>query len=74
MSFQLHHTPGGYTTVRTAVIPEGILRVEDTYQVLYTEGHDPAGAMHILRTAWLGGELITDPAEAQRLYDKADWT
>jgi hypothetical protein len=54
-----------------ATLDEGHLVVDETWQ--YTVGDDlwAVGSQCTLRTAYLNGQMVTDPAEAQRLYEKA---
>jgi hypothetical protein len=57
----------------TAVLPEGTLEVRSYYQALRVAGEtDRIVGYHCTsREAYLNGELVTDPARALELADKA---
>lgn len=61
---------------RTAVLPEGELRVDESYSYIYDDGSllagQPVGVELVERAAYLSGELITDPARVSFLAEKAD--
>lgn len=71
---QRHEHGDGYTIRRFARLPGiGMLRGEDVYQYISGDGLYAVGAQHTLRTAWLNGELVTDPAKARALWQEAGW-
>lgn len=70
-SFTQIPVPGGYDVVIEADLPDGHLRVESAHQTIFAEADEPVGGYVTKRTAWLDGELVTDPARAQALFEQA---
>jgi hypothetical protein len=67
--------PGGLLRIAAALGPDGLLRVEDTYQAIIAGDHpDPSHVdayLLTLRCAWLDGNLVEDPRAARALADAA---
>ena len=65
-----HDIPGGFILTHRWQLPAGELEVREFFQTIY-DRTEAVASWCTLREAWLGGELILDPARAQALCAEA---